>query len=328
MNSQTQKYGSASDFRTKVTLGISITLLVFVTPLSVNHFIQGRYYLGFGSLAILALFAFFAWTCRLGRYNPSITFVLFTPAITLFLAYTFHRMDLVAAFWSYPTALGFYFMLRERQAWLASIIFNASIIPQAWLTLDPSNALRFTVTLITVSVFSAIFVRVISSQQSKLESQVATDPLTGLLNRTLLHDTLEHAVQQNRRMDAPMTLVTLDLDNFKKINDTLGHDAGDTVLRNIGELLRGRIRRSDNGFRLGGEEFLVLLYDTDLEHSLQFAEELRNTIESLPILPNHQVTTSIGVATLQTGEDWDDWMKRCDQKLYSAKLNGRNLVVH
>lgn len=234
---------------------------------------------------------------------------------------------MIAAFWSYPTIFGFYFMLRERQAWIASITFHVCVIPQAWLTLDPSHALRFTITLIAVSIFSAIFVRVITNQQNRLETQVATDPLTGLLNRTLLHDTLEHAVQQNHRMNTPMTLITLDLDHFKSINDTLGHDAGDTVLRGIGKHLHDRIRRSDKVFRLGGEEFLALLYNTDATHGLNLAEELRSSIETQIVLPDHPVTASIGVATLQTDESWDEWMKRCDKNLYRAKQDGRNKVV-
>jgi len=124
-----------------------------------------------------------------------------------------------------------------------------------------------------------------------------------------------------------MTLISLDLDNFKKINDTLGHDAGDDVLRGIGKLLQKRIRRSDKVFRLGGEEFLILLYETDSAQGLLVAEELRKKIESMRLLPDRSVTTSVGVATLQPKEDWRDWMKRSDDNLYRAKKEGRNRVL-
>jgi diguanylate cyclase (GGDEF)-like protein len=125
-----------------------------------------------------------------------------------------------------------------------------------------------------------------------------------------------------------MTLAVLDLDHFKMINDQLGHGSGDEVLRGVGEFLLKHIRRrTDKVFRIGGEEFLVLLYDTDIDHGRQFAEELCSGLASFPLLPGRPVTVSIGVAALQSGEDWDDWMKRCDENLYQAKLRGRNRVV-
>ena len=125
-----------------------------------------------------------------------------------------------------------------------------------------------------------------------------------------------------------MTLAVLDIDHFKMINDKLGHSSGDDVLRGVGEFLLKRIRRrTDKVFRIGGEEFLVLLYDTDIEHGRQVAEELCSGFASLSLLPDRPVTISIGVAALQTGEAWEDWMKRGDENLYQAKLDGRNRVV-
>ncbi len=178
-----------------------------------------------------------------------------------------------------------------------------------------------------VSVFTAIFTRIISDQQDKLQALAVTDPLTGLFNRTLLQVSLEQVIQQNNRTDEPMTLITIDIDHFKKINDTLGHDAGDSVLKSVADLLRKRFRRIDKVFRLGGEEFMVLLHGTDNVNGQQIAEELRNAVTLLETLPNQPITVSIGVATFQSGEDWTTWMKRSDDNLYRAKLEGRNQVV-
>jgi len=317
----------ATDFRLKSTLGIAVTVILIVTPLSINHFLNSQYLMGTGALVLVNLFVLIAWSCIANRYNPNITFVVLVPCITLLLVYTLRTMGIIGVFWCYPTVLAFYFILYEKQAWISNAAFLVIVLPQAWTVLGQADALRFTLTLIAVGVFSTIFVRVITRQQEKLEDQAVTDPLTGLLNRTLLHETLVHAVEQNHRMGAPMTLVSLDLDNFKAVNDTLGHNAGDAVLRNVGELLRDRIRRSDKVFRLGGEEFLALLYDTDTSHGINLAEDLRSTIEMQSVLPDHPVTASLGIATLQPGEDWDNWMKRCDENLYRAKLNGRNMVV-
>ena len=124
-----------------------------------------------------------------------------------------------------------------------------------------------------------------------------------------------------------MTIIALDLDRFKLINDTQGHDTGDMVLRGIGEFLNNRFRRIDKVFRLGGEEFLALLHGTDLDNGFNIAEELRSKVESLAIIPGQKITVSMGIAAYQAGEDWNEWMKRADENLYRAKLEGRNRVM-
>lgn len=327
MNSQTENPGQPSSFLRKSTLGVAITALIFLTPFSINNFFQGRYVLGAGSLAIVVMLAINAWSTGRGRYHSVFTLLSIVPAILFFLVIAFWKQGIIGALWCYPAVISFYFILPERKAWLANAAVLCIALPMSLNVLDFPLAARVAATLLGVSTFSAIFVRVITSQQELLQAQAVTDVLTGLFNRVLLGSTLEQAIEQHRRTNAVMTLVTLDLDHFKTINDTLGHDAGDTVLQGIGELLRKRIRRSDKVFRLGGEEFLVLLYGTDLENSRRFAEELRIAIESLSLLPQHTVTASLGVATLLPGEDWDAWMKRSDENLYRAKATGRNCVV-
>ena len=328
MNTQTKKIERLDNFRIKSTLGVAIIALFILTPFSINNFLQERFLLGIGSMAVVTLCAISAWNSFHNRYHPSLIFFGLVPTIIFFLVIAFRLQGAVISYWCYPALLGFYFMLPERQAWISNAVFLAIIFPLAWSILDQPFMMRFVITILGVSAFSAMFVNVIASQQKILEKQAVTDPLTGLFNRTMLNDNIEQATQQNHRTGTPMTLVTLDLDHFKAINDTLGHDSGDKVLRGVGEFLLKRIRRrTDNVFRIGGEEFLVLLYDTDIEHGQKVAEELRSELASLSLLPDRTVTVSIGVATLKPGEDWEDWMKRCDENLYQAKFNGRNLVV-
>ena len=188
-------------------------------------------------------------------------------------------------------------------------------------------AMRMTATLLAVSVFTAVFVRIITEQQDRLHSMATTDALTGLLNRTILDRTLEEAIQVNNRTDEPMTLVFLDMDHFKSINDTLGHDAGDRVLQDVASLLVRRLRRIDRIFRLGGEEFMVFLHGTDVGNGQKIAEELRLAVASLSTIPEQTITVSLGLAGLRPGDDLLTWMKRGDQNLYRAKVQGRNRVV-
>jgi diguanylate cyclase (GGDEF)-like protein len=244
-----------------------------------------------------------------------------------FLAFALRKQGIIGALWCYPAVISFYFMLPERKAWIANAVLLAVALPQAWGALEAPLAARVAATLLAVSAFSAIFVRVIIDQQRRLEAQAITDPLTGLSNRTTLRAALEQAIQQSSRTRTPMTLVALDLDRFKSINDSLGHDAGDSVLRAVGDLLHRRIRRADKVFRLGGEEFLALLYGTNEENGRRVAEELRGAVASLALLPDRPVTVSIGVATLRPDESWIEWMKRSDENLYRAKASGRDRVA-
>jgi diguanylate cyclase len=327
VNLPPEKPGRAFDFRRTSNLYVAVAALVLLTPFSINNFFQGRPFLGMGSLAIVAILAFNAWSITRGRFYPSFTLFGLVPAVIFFLVFALRKQGIVGALWCYPAVLSFYFMLPERKAWLANAALLAVALPEAWIVLELPLATRVAATLVAVSAFSAIFVRVIAGQQRRLEAQALTDPLTGLANRTLLRATLEQAIQQNHRTGAPMTLVALDLDHFKSINDTLGHDAGDAVLRGVGDLLHRRIRRADKVFRLGGEEFLALLYGTDAENGERVAEELREAIGSLPLVPGRSVTVSIGVAALRRGEDWAAWMKRSDDNLYRAKSAGRDRVA-
>jgi diguanylate cyclase (GGDEF)-like protein len=221
----------------------------------------------------------------------------------------------------------FYFTLPEKMAWAANGALYAMAVPLSATMLELPVAARVAATLLGVSAFSAVFVRVIDEQQRALEQRAFSDSLTGLHNRALLSATLEQAMEQSRRTGLPMTLLALDLDWFKAINDGLGHQAGDAALRGVADILRTRIRRSDRAFRLGGEEFLAFLYGTDQERGRQVAEELRSAVASQPLLPGRSITVSIGVASYSNDRDWETWLKRCDENLYGAKAKGRNAVV-
>jgi diguanylate cyclase (GGDEF)-like protein len=316
-----------TNLRLKSTLGVAVIALFILAPFSINNFIQGRLLLGLGSLAVVILCAVNAWQSVLKRYQPSLILWGLVPTITLFLVLALRQQGMVVTYWAFPAILAFYFMLPKRQAWIANIIFLAFILPQAWMILDFPIMIRFSFTIIAASAFSAMFVQVITDQQNTLEQQVITDPLTGLHNRLLLNEVLEQTIHQNNRTSTPMTLIEFDIDHFKVINDTLGHAEGDKVLRGIGEFFKTRVRRADKAFRIGGEEFLVLLYDTDAEAGKRLATELCSAIASLKLLPYSTVTVSAGVATLEPGEHWEEWMRRCDENLYQAKKDGRNRVA-
>jgi diguanylate cyclase (GGDEF)-like protein len=315
-----------STFLIKSALCITAAAAILLTPFAINNFIQHRTTLGIYSLLIVSLCLANTLSCAYNRYRPLVLLLILVPCLILFLLSAFAELGVIAAFWCYPAALSFYFMLPERYAWQANLALYLFLFPEAWQTFEPSVAVRFAVTLLTASTFAAIFIRVINRQQLQLETIAVTDTLTGLFNRTRFQNDLEKAISQYQRKNVPMSILSMDLDHFKTINDDFGHGTGDKVLRDVGSYFKQRIRDSDSVFRMGGEEFIALLYDANLANASTLAEEIRRDIEALPLLKDRSVTISIGVAELNAEDDMDQWMKRCDNKLYQAKAGGRNQV--
>lgn len=169
------------------------------------------------------------------------------------------------------------------------------------------------------------------SSYEKTVSRSVTDALTNLYNRHFMDAHLENMVQQSHRHQRPMSLMLIDVDHFKPINDTYGHDVGDEVLRNMSKVIINCIRTADMAARFGGEEFVVLLPETDLLSGTVVTDRIRQMVEMTPFKVDHEigslnVTVSIGAAQLRKGETAAQLLKRADEALYKAKTSGRNQV--
>jgi diguanylate cyclase (GGDEF)-like protein len=156
--------------------------------------------------------------------------------------------------------------------------------------------------------------------------QAIRDPLTGLYNRRFFYETLNKELHRTERYGSTVSIVLLDIDDFKAINDSLGHAAGDDALRRIAQVVQSLMRATDSFARLGGEEFAVLLPETDQLDALLVAERLRTTIARHKILPDRRVTVSGGVSSCpQDATCPDELIRQADAALYWAKRNGKNL---
>jgi diguanylate cyclase len=173
----------------------------------------------------------------------------------------------------------------------------------------------------------------LKEQNKKLIELAARDPLTRLPNRRSLMDQLsEEVARADRRSpeQRDLCISMLDVDHFKDVNDTWGHDAGDIVLCKISDVLRESMRQGDFIGRFGGEEFVIILTESTRESAERAAERIRTRIEALQfpgLPPDKRVTVSQGVAIYQQGEKITDTLKRADQALYRAKESGRNKVI-
>ncbi|MCE2943243.1 MAG: diguanylate cyclase [Lysobacteraceae bacterium] len=162
-----------------------------------------------------------------------------------------------------------------------------------------------------------------------VEEEAATDPLTGVLNRRALDRLLAREIERCEVQGTMASLLALDLDHFKAINDAHGHAVGDDALRAFTQRIRGQLRQSDHLARLGGEEFIVLLPGASLEKASEVAERLRDCVADAPLLdaPRVAVTVSIGVAAFRPGDSGTELLARADAAAYEAKRSGRDRVV-
>ncbi|HTN32627.1 MAG TPA: GGDEF domain-containing protein, partial [Marinobacter sp.] len=165
--------------------------------------------------------------------------------------------------------------------------------------------------------------------REQLKEQATTDQLTGLLNRRAMHQLLLREHSRSRRSGSPFSIILGDLDRFKRVNDTYGHNCGDTVLQETARRMGSHMRAQDALCRWGGEELLILLPDTTLDGALTVAEKVRCSFSDTPILANGHVieqTISLGVADCYGHDEIEQAINRADDALYLAKSNGRNRV--
>ena len=170
----------------------------------------------------------------------------------------------------------------------------------------------------------------LKSEKDKLEELAYTDPLTGLSNRRFFLEEMKRVLETAKRYKEPLSILMLDVDNFKRINDEYGHDVGDMILKQLAEVIRRSIRSSDIAARFGGEEFIVALPKTDEKGALMVAERIRQEFKKSKVKVDGKdvgTTVSIGVATLDEGYDLDRLIKEADEALYEAKRTGKDKVV-
>ncbi len=156
------------------------------------------------------------------------------------------------------------------------------------------------------------------------------DPLTGVFNRLAMNSIVIREIELAQRNNNPLSMIALDIDFFKKVNDTYGHAFGDCVLKHLTECVKQCTRASDAMFRYGGEEFNLLLNNTSLSGAEEIAERIRENIEQTPCICNGEsinITVSMGISLLNESDTQESFLKRADDALYHAKSSGRNQVV-
>jgi diguanylate cyclase (GGDEF)-like protein len=174
------------------------------------------------------------------------------------------------------------------------------------------------------STFGIVFTSLLRKQRRELAQLATRDPLTGTGNRRLMQHDLEQTIRGKGRRQKPATVMVMDLDHFKALNDEFGHEAGDQVLSRFAADVRAFLRAEDGLYRMGGEEFVILLRDMDEAAAREALPTLHERISGATHGPGGALEMSAGAATCKPGEGWSRWLARADDALYRAKASGRN----
>ncbi|MDM7861509.1 GGDEF domain-containing protein [Alteromonas sp. ASW11-36] len=228
--------------------------------------------------------------------------------------------------WVYPALTTIFFLLTPTVAAAIGTLFLINVLIMIWPQVDNFFTLKFSVSAGATLLFCYAFSSRMRRQQLFLEHMATSDPLTEVGNRRALEEVLLKTIERLRRYpEQTCSLIMLDIDHFKRINDQYGHGCGDQVLKLFAKIITSRIRRTDDLFRFGGEEFVVVLENTSLEEARTLADVLREAVASA-VWPQTdlQVTLSAGAAEFNGHETAYEWLARADAAMYGAKELGRN----
>lgn len=223
----------------------------------------------------------------------------------------------------YPTTLGTFFLMPPNWAMGASVLAVLVTSTFIFSEVDVFTFGKFLTTIGGCFLFAYIFARERNNQRDELVSLSTSDALTGVGNRRAFDTEVEEVLRINERNPLTVSLLLLDLDNFKAVNDELGHDVGDNLLKATAHLIQSRLRTGDHAFRYGGDEFAILAQG---EGVLTLATDLCQRIQSHAAEQSLPVSASIGVAELTQEYDAAQWIKASDVALYEAKRRGKNQV--
>ncbi len=319
------------DFQLSIITLMGLFGVIGISPYAVYRLLEGNYLVGIADSVIVlsTVFAvFYAWrtgdTLKPGTYLA----VIFSIGATLIAI----NLGINGLFWLYPLILFNFFMTAPGKALInvscivAALIGYARFNPGAVFESD-YQMVSFLVTSLMACVLTFIFAYRTRSQNDQLQQLAIQDPLTGARNRRAMNEELRIASALQRRHGNGYGVLVMDLDHFKQINDNHGHQAGDQVLIQFVELIKSSSRKEDRLFRFGGEEFLLLLPNTDQAGLQAAAEHLQVQVNAELRGPGGPVTMSVGGALLRRDEHWEAMLQRADECLYQAKSSGRNCII-
>lgn len=314
------------DSRLSLVVMFGAIAIVGIAPFAVFRFIEGRPLLGTLDLLLIASIAIGSvQAVRSSRPERASLFLAVAYSIGCIAVARF--TGLAGLLWAYPVLVANFMLVRGSHAMTVSALMIAALAASDAELATTLDKAIFVATSLVVSLFAFVFASRTERQRAQLESLALHDPLTGASNRRGMQAELEVAIEASERSGEPLALFVFDLDHFKQVNDSLGHDAGDRVLVQVADLVRRATRPGDRFYRLGGEEFGLLVPGASPESLPAIAEKLRAAVERNVRCGGRPVTISVGATPYCSGEAPSNWQRRADAAMYRAKRAGRNRSV-
>ena len=229
--------------------------------------------------------------------------------------------------WIYPSMLAAYYVMSPNKGMIVNFVMLSLYLPKLFSLLNSVNVATVLITIVITNIIAYVFSSGLRKQEAILTKLASEDYLTSTGNRRSLSIAMNKLCQSLKNHDKTASIILLDLDHFKKVNDTYGHIKGDEVLVRLSELLNNFFKDEDSIFRYGGEEFLVICKNITREKAHQQADKFRVMVKNNIIINNKEQTISLGVCEYTKEESIDEWINRVDLALYKAKKQGRDRTI-
>lgn len=314
-----------ADIRLAIVTLYCISALALITPFAIYRLYIGDFVTGVSELVILATFVglmTLAWRPGKSQLAADLT----ACSATLGIIAVALALD-ISYLWTFSTLVGNFLMARLKVAVILSTILIASLGSQTAEFESVNEQMSYLAVATLVSLFSMIFATRVNTQRNELNHIAARDGLTGAFNRRTMDHDLSELNKLNAESGETHCLAILDLDNFKALNDSFGHEAGDEILIRLTEIVGTSTREKDRFYRYGGEEFVLLLPRTSIAGAQVALNNLRQALAAQLSGPGGLVTASFGLAEYRSPESVAEWLKRADLALFEAKQTGKNRVV-
>jgi diguanylate cyclase (GGDEF)-like protein len=309
----------------KLIVMVSAISAIALLPFAIMRWVLGDYWIslidGFGFIVVLGLLVSVLYY-RETRISGLVLSLLAIVGMVL----NVYLKGPDEIYFVYPTMVAAYFLVKPHFALSFSVLALIAMLPVMSSQLDMLSFAKIYLSIIGCVLFTYAFASQRNAQRDQLLLFSTKDSLTGAGNRRLLNERLSQAIRRFERHENPMSLLILDLDRFKQINDSAGHAVGDELLVRVTDILMARIRSTDMLFRYGGDEFIVFADGSDLETAASLAEDIRALVEADLSISGWQLSISLGVAEYSRGEDQASWINRADEALFKSKRQGRNQV--
>ena len=317
-----------ADFQLGIVSLFGFCSAAVISPFAVYRFLTGAIAVGvLDTVLVISIVAIVLYAWRSGKTELAGRCLVVINCLGAVISS--ELLGVIGVFWMYAAILSNFFLTTSRRYAAGITIATLLLLAGLGEAFDSRSQMwSFLATSSLLALLSFIVAYRYDQQRRQLEVLATIDPLTGVQNRRMMVQELQRAVQQQQRSGQGATVILLDLDHFKRVNDQFGHETGDAVLHHFAQLVQRLTRQGDRFFRYGGEEFVLLVPESEVADGQAIAEKVRQQLlqeqagSSLPV-----VTLSAGVASLRANESWQSWLARADDALYAAKAGGRNRTV-